>query len=148
MSRTDMYDWMTTIVLRQKTHEFRKVLYPASVRRVWFYETSPISAIRYVCEIGPPVIRPSPSAGEVDTSPGSWLPDDGSIGNAEYNARTGLFANCDYAYPVLSCVRLKEAIPLARMREDYGIKLAPKGMIYVPEAMREALDLGEQEKVW
>jgi hypothetical protein len=51
------YDWMQMIVDRSKTYEFRKGRYPTSVLRIWFYQTAPISAITYICEIDPGLTR-------------------------------------------------------------------------------------------
>ncbi len=39
------------ICQRTKNHEFRKYLFPPFVERLWIYETSPISSIRYVATI-------------------------------------------------------------------------------------------------
>lgn len=139
---------MNLIVLRHKTYEFRKVLYPATVKRIWFYETSPSSSIRYICDIGPAVIRPSqPSFTSID-SPQILLPEDGSIGNADYNAHAKDYDLYDYAYPILGCWRLKDPISLGKMKETYGFKGAPRGMVYVKEDMRVAVSVGDQIKVW
>lgn len=138
---------MQLIVSRSKTHEFRKVLYPTTVRHIWFYETSPISSIRYICQIGPPVIRPSPPHSTISPTT-AYLPEDGSIGNAEYNAYAADFEGYNYAYPILSCIRLSTSIGLARMKEEFGIKIAPRRMIYVPEKMKADVSLEEEEKIW
>jgi hypothetical protein len=76
------------------------------------------------------------------------LSEDGSIGNAEYNAQAADYTGYNYAYRVLSCTRLEEPITLGRMKSEFGVGIAPRGMIYVPEAMRVSVDLSEQEKVW
>jgi hypothetical protein len=63
-------------------------------------------------------------------------------------AYAGDFEKYDYAYPILSCFRLKEPIGVGRMKEEFGIKIAPRGMIYVPEGMKAGVDLKMEEKVW
>lgn len=145
---------MALIVSRTKSHEFRKVRYPPTLRRIWFYETAPISAIRYICDVGSPVVRPPkhnlPPASSSAPSRGrrNFLPEDGSTGNSDYNAYHPDYAGYDYAYPILSCTKLAVPVDLARMKDTFGIKGAPRGMVFVPDAMREAVELQEQEKVW
>jgi hypothetical protein len=48
------------IVAQRKNHEFRKYLIPITVKRMWIYETAPVSAIRYCA-----VIEPGKQPGEL-----------------------------------------------------------------------------------
>ena len=127
---------MQQIVDQTKTYEFRKRLYRPTVKRIWFYETAPKSAITYICEILPAHIR----------SHDDPLPLDG-IGNKEYNDRDPTFEGYDYAYRVMSCHRLWSPIDLGKMK-DYGIGGAPRGMVYVPRKMMEDIHWGKQKCVW
>jgi predicted transcriptional regulator len=43
---------MDQIVKGLKNYEFRKYSIPSSVKRMWFYETRPLSRLLYVIEIG------------------------------------------------------------------------------------------------
>lgn len=139
---------MDLIVLGKKTYEFRKVLYPSTVRRICFYETSPISSIRHTCAIGPPVIRPTLPLSIPPPCPDKLLPEDGSTGNTDFNARAKDYEGYDYAYPTLGCWKLKDPMSFADMREKYGFKGAPRGMIYVKEDMRVVICVEDQIKMW
>jgi hypothetical protein len=44
---------VTNIVNRAKNHEMRTWSIPPTVCRVWIYETKPVSALKYMAEIGP-----------------------------------------------------------------------------------------------
>jgi len=137
---------MAMIVQRQKTHEFRTRRYPPTVERVWFYETAPTSAITYICHVGPVVVRP-PRASAGESRVADRLKEDG-YGNADYNAHHPDFERYEYAYPVLSCYRLKRPIGLVEMKDTYGIQGAPRGMVYVPKRMKDDVKWQEQEEVW
>jgi hypothetical protein len=69
------------------------------------------------------------------------------VGNAASNAHDQHSDRYDFAYPVLSCHRLKEPITLAQMKDKYGIKGAPQGMVYVPQRTREEVGWEEQQKI-
>ena len=43
--------------------------------------------------------------------------------------------------------KLKAPLPLKQMRELYGIKAAPQGLIYVPDGLRESVPWNEQHIV-
>ncbi|KAJ7499402.1 hypothetical protein FB451DRAFT_37216 [Mycena latifolia] len=133
-------NYMDDIVRREKSYEFRKYRLLPSVQRVWFYLTAPRSHLAYVCEIDPARTR----------APGDApLPEDGMLGNAEFNSvRDGEWAGYDYAYRVRSVWRLKEPIGLAVMKERYGIGGAPRGMMYLPEAIAADVVWDQQECVW
>nr|XP_031858858.1 uncharacterized protein CI109_005677 [Kwoniella shandongensis]KAA5525930.1 hypothetical protein CI109_005677 [Kwoniella shandongensis] len=137
MAHTPTEDYMQQIVQRVKTHEFRKRLYPPSILGIWFYETSPTSSITHICEIGPTHVR----------SRDSPLVEDG-IGHEGYNAHHPDWKGYDYAYPLVSCWRIKEPISLARMKEHYGLGGAPRGMVYVPRRMKDEVKWVEQWLIW
>lgn len=139
---------MQQIVLRLKNHEFRKRLYPSSIRRIWFYETAPIPIITYICEIGPTCVRTRPAQGPAQSSvPAPVLADDG-IGNNEFNEYQPDWEGYDYAYPIISCWRIREPISLGRMKERYGLGGAPRGMVCVPQRMKDDIKWDQQELVW
>jgi predicted transcriptional regulator len=125
---------MQQIVDRVKTYEFRKKLYPPTVLRVWFYETAPISAITYICEIDPANVRGQDPP----------LPETG-LGNKEYNSGDPTFKGYDFAYRVKSCWRLREAVKLEALK-GYGIGGAPRGMVYVPEQLGRDIVWDKQEE--
>ncbi|KAJ7666538.1 hypothetical protein B0H17DRAFT_1089613 [Mycena rosella] len=133
-------NYMEDIVRREKSYEFRRYRLAPSVQRIWFYLTAPRSHIAYICEIDPARTRAA-----VDAP----LPEDGMLGNAEFNSvRGGEWTGYDYAYRVRSVWRVKEAIGLTEMKKAYGIGGAPRGMVYVPEGMKAAVVWNEQECVW
>ncbi|KAJ5318635.1 hypothetical protein N7476_005055 [Penicillium atrosanguineum] len=63
---------MRNIASGAKNHEYRGYLLPSSVRRIWFYTTAPVKRLEYVARI---------SAGK----PPGTVPNDGGIGNADFN---------------------------------------------------------------
>ncbi|GFZ43502.1 hypothetical protein JCM24511_01222 [Saitozyma sp. JCM 24511] len=138
MARTASEDYMQQIVLRLKTHEFRKRRYPTSVLRFWFYETSPINAITYICEV-------SPAHSRSEDGP---LGDEEGIGNRDYNEFDPSFEGYEYAYRVKSCWRVVQPVGLDRLMKDFGLGGAPRGMVYVPEELARVVAWDEQELVW
>ncbi|WWC88248.1 uncharacterized protein L201_003154 [Kwoniella dendrophila CBS 6074] len=141
MARTPSEDYMQQIVSQIKTHEFRKRLYPSTVQRIWFYETSPISAITYICGTLPAHNRITDGT----------LDDEIGIGNKEYNENDGKdkdWLGYDYAYKITSCYKLPKPITLKEMKEKYGIKGAPRGMVYVTYRMMDDIKLDDQKCVW
>ncbi|KAK6907912.1 hypothetical protein L486_05835 [Kwoniella mangroviensis CBS 10435] len=137
MSHTPTEDYIQQIVQRLKSYEFRKRLYPETVKRIWFYETAPKSSITYICETHPAHIRARDGP----------LKEDG-IGNKEYNEYHQDWEGYDYAYRVRSCYRIKKPIGLEEMRMKFGIGGAPRGMVYVPGRMMEDVKVEEQECIW
>ncbi|WWC71172.1 uncharacterized protein I206_105125 [Kwoniella pini CBS 10737] len=137
MAHTSTEDYMQQIVNKSKTHEFRKKLYPSSVVRIWFYETFPISAITYICEINPAHIRDK--NGLLDTI---------GIGNKEFNEPHKDWLGYEYAYKVISCYKSNRPITLNEMKSKYGINGAPRGMVYVKQKMMEDVKWDEQECIW
>jgi len=133
---TDGY--MQQIVRRDKNYEFRRYEIAPSVKRIWFYLNAPISSIVYICEIDPARTR----------KPGDDpLPEDG-LGNREYNTRHKDWDRFDYAYRVRSVRQLKESIRLKEMKEVYGMKSAPRSLVYVPSMLSKAVLWDEQTVLW
>ena len=131
-------DYMQQIVRREKNYEFRRYEIAPSVRRIWFYLNAPISSIVYICEIYPARTR----------KPGDEpLPEDG-LGNHEYNTRHKDWDGFDYAYRIRSVRRLKESIRLKEMKEVYGMKSAPRSLVYVPSIMSKTMRWDEQTVLW
>ncbi|KAJ7655221.1 hypothetical protein DFH06DRAFT_1201943 [Mycena polygramma] len=134
---TDNY--MQNIVCKEKNYEFRRYRISPSVQRIWFYLNAPLSHIAYICEIDPARTR---NAGDPP------LPEDG-LGNTEFNSeRGGDWERCDYAYRIRSVWRIKIPISLKAMKEQYGLKGAPRGLVYVPELLASDVLWDQQECVW
>ncbi|KAG9257377.1 uncharacterized protein F5Z01DRAFT_384352 [Emericellopsis atlantica] len=64
---------MENIASGLKNHEYRKYKLPDEVRRIWFYTTAPTSAVCYIAEVS------------CAKEPGE-VPENGGIGNADFNA--------------------------------------------------------------
>ncbi|KAK7019854.1 hypothetical protein R3P38DRAFT_3272601 [Favolaschia claudopus] len=131
-------DYMQQIVDRDKTHEFRRYLISPSVKRVWFYLNAPESHLQYICEIDPAHTR------NLGDPP---LPEEGA-GNKEFNARHKDWDKYDFAYRILSVRELSAPIKLAEMRDKYGMKSAPRGLVYVPEGLLSGVKWEEQRLLW
>ena len=130
-------DCMQQIVRGEKTYEFRRYLISPSVKRIWFYLNAPLSHIGYICEIDSARTR------NLGDEP---LPDDG-LGNKEYNSRHKDCDRYDFAYRVKSVWRIQEPITLAVMKKKFGIKIAPRGLIYVPPKMAVEVPWEDQARV-
>lgn len=131
-------DYMQQIVRREKNHEFRRYLIPNSVERIWFYLNAPLSHIAYVCEIDPARTR----------NPGEKpLVEDG-LGNKEFNERHKDWEQYDFAYRIRSVYRLVKPIKLATLKETYGVKGAPRGLVYTPKALLYDVKWGTQACIW
>jgi predicted transcriptional regulator len=130
-------NYMQHIVRGEKTYEFRRYLISPSVKRIWFYLNAPLSHVGYICEIDSARTR----------NPGDEpLPEDG-LGNREYNSRHKDCDRYDFAYRIKSIWRIREPITLAVMKETFGIKIAPRGLIYVPPKMVLEVPWEDQERV-
>ncbi len=129
---------MQQIVRREKTYEFRRYRISSAVTRIWFYLNAPRSAIAYVCEIDRARTR----------LPGDPpLPEDGA-GNREFNTFHNDWDRYDFAYRVRSVRRLAAPISLRQMKDEYGFKAAPRGLVYVPPSMSEDVPLEAQKLLW
>jgi predicted transcriptional regulator len=140
-SRTDIIlpirdPYMTQIVQGVKNYEFRKYRLKASIRRIWFYRTAPHSSLTHICEILPARTR---QAGD------SPLLENG-LENAEFNARHPDWEGYDYAYEILSVWELRELIPFAVMRDKFGFRSAPRGLVYLPKRIRDCVVWNKQKK--
>ncbi|KAF8056308.1 hypothetical protein FPV67DRAFT_1532175 [Lyophyllum atratum] len=130
-------DHLQEIVLGHQNHEFRKTRLPPSVQRIWFYTPLPHSHITYICEIGPATTR----------NPGDPpLLHDG-LGNQQFNERHRDWAACDFAYFVRSVYRIHEPVTLQELKIRYGMKGAPRGLVYVPEGMVRGVPWDAQQRV-
>lgn len=112
-------DYMQHIVQGKKNYEFRRYRIAASVTRVWFHLIAPQSHIGYICELDNAVTR---------TATDEKLEEDG-LGNKEFNEGHN---GCDYAYRICSVYELRKPITLAIMKSKYGMKIAPRGLVYTP----------------
>jgi len=132
-----------------KTHEFRKYLLPASVKRIWFFSVEPPSShlkefpgaaekyniIEYVCEIEPAVTR-----GE-----GEWeLPEDGA-GNREFNKCQEGWDMYEYAYRVAGVWKLEQSLGLEELRGN-GIE-GPVGKGRGSDVPRSLVDVVRKNMV-
>lgn len=71
------------------------------------------------------------------------LKEDG-IGNKEFNERHKDWEGFDYAYEILSVYELECPIGLEEMRGKYGMKGAPRGLVYLPRKVGEDVRWREQ----
>ncbi|CAG9941004.1 unnamed protein product [Clonostachys rosea f. rosea IK726] len=107
--------YVANIVSREKNHEFRNYLLPASVKRLWIYETSPLSSIRYIATI---------SQGK---RPGEICNPDG-LENDEFD-RGDLEGSAKY---------LPASYSLSDLKRKGWLKGAPQKYCFLKPAMREA----------
>ncbi|KZT19413.1 hypothetical protein NEOLEDRAFT_969146 [Neolentinus lepideus HHB14362 ss-1] len=143
MERTDAIlpikaEYMDRIIRKEKNYEFRRYFINPSVKRIWFYLTAPFSHIAYICEIDPARTR---KAGD------ELLLEDG-LGNKEFNERHADWTGYDYAYRVRSVRRIAEPVALQMMRDVYGMKSAPRSLVYAPPKLLRDLQWMEQTLVW
>ncbi|EWZ29743.1 uncharacterized protein FOBCDRAFT_280659 [Fusarium oxysporum Fo47] len=143
--RTDMIlamndPYMQQIIDGTKTYEFRKYNM-AGIQRIWFYRTAPHSAITHICPVNEAVTR------NPDDQP---LPEDG-LGNKEYNQKDPDYDGYDYAYRINAVYEVNaeggQGITWAMMRDEHGMKIAPRGRVRVPESMIAQYSLEGQNKV-
>ena len=131
-------DYMEQIVRREKTYEFRRYLISSCVQRIWFYLNAPHSHIRYICAIDPARTR------NAEDEP---LPEDGA-GNHEFNTRHEDWDKYDYAYRILDVREISPPIPLSDLKAIYGMKGAPRGLVYVPPTLVNGCKVEEQQLLW
>ncbi|KAF5008667.1 hypothetical protein FDECE_5079 [Fusarium decemcellulare] len=143
--RTDMIlamndPYMQQIIDGTKTYEFRKYNM-AGIKRIWFYRTAPHSAITHICPVNPAATR---NTGDEP------LPEDG-LGNKEYNDKHPDYDGHDYAYRINSVYEINaeggKGITLPMMKDEHGMKMAPRGRMAVPESMLAQYKLEDQRKV-
>lgn len=116
---------VANIVSRVKNHEFRNYLLPVSVKRLWIYETSPASAVRYVATI---------SHGK---RPGE-IREPGGLRNDEFD-RGDLEGRVKYAYEILKLEELDEPYTLATLKSYGWLGGAPQKYCFVKPGMAAAL---------
>jgi hypothetical protein len=116
---------VANIVTRVKNHEFRNYLLPVSVKRLWIYETSPASSIRYVATI---------SHGK---RPGE-IRDPKGLRNDEFD-RGDLEGRVKYAYEILKLEELPKPYSLTTLKSNGWLGGAPQKYCFVKPAMAAAL---------
>ncbi|KAG4261583.1 hypothetical protein FPRO03_11600 [Fusarium proliferatum] len=138
LAMNDLY--MQQIVDGTKTYEFRKYNM-AGIKRIWLYRTAPHSAITHICPVNEAVTRNSGDAP---------LHEDG-LGNKEYNEKNADYEGYDFAYRINAVYEIQaeggRGITWAMMRDEHGMKIAPRGRVRVPESMIEQYRLEDQKKV-
>lgn len=118
---------VANIVSRVKNHEFRNYLLPVSVNRLWIYETSPASAVRYVATI---------SHGK---RPGE-IREPGGLRNDEFD-RGDLEGRVKYAYEILKLEELESPYTLATLKSNGWLGGAPQKYCFVKPEMATALSV-------
>jgi hypothetical protein len=129
--------YISQIVNGTKNYEFRKYRIRPDVRRVWFYLNKPDSCIKYICEITPAQTR---NKGDPP------LKEDG-LGNQEFNTRHKAWNGYDYAYKILSLYELYQPISLSEMRSAYNMKCAPRGLVFVPDLIKQTVGWNNQKQL-
>ena len=125
---------VANIVNRTKNHEFRNYLLPLSVNRLWIYETSPASAIRYVATI---------SHGK---RPGEICEPNG-LRNDEFD-RGDLEKRVKYAYEILKLEELEKPYTLATLKYNGWLGGAPQKYCFVKPEMATALSVATRRLVF
>ncbi|KAF5689881.1 hypothetical protein FDENT_4195 [Fusarium denticulatum] len=99
------------------------------------------SAITHICPVNEAVTRNSGDAP---------LPEDG-LGNKEYNDKDADYEGYDFAYQINAVYEIQaeggRGITWAMMRDEHGMKIAPRGRVRVLESMIEQYRLEDQKKV-
>jgi hypothetical protein len=126
------------IVTQLKNHEYRKFLIPATVNRIWIYETAPMSAIRCWAIIGP------------GKRPGELAEDDlDGLDNRSFNNRETLQtrgSGSQFAYKILELYRLESGLRLETLKEKGWLKGAPQKHNFAPQDMVSELQPGLVKK--
>jgi predicted transcriptional regulator len=139
-ARTDVIlpitnEYMQQITSGNKNYDFRRVYIAFSVCRVWFYLTAPHSEIGYISEISPARTRHHPGD--------QPLVEDG-LGNRQFNQGSATRDGVNYAYRLRSVYKLKSPVGLKDLRERYGLKGPPRGLVYVPSILARDVVWNEQ----
>ncbi len=113
---------VVNIVNRTKNHEMRNWAFPASTRRIWIYETKPVSALKYMAEISPP------------KRPGEIV-DEGGLGNADFNGK--LREGSWNAYEILQLYELVDPIALSTIISNGWMNAAPQRLTCVRPAVAD-----------
>ncbi|KAK4447822.1 hypothetical protein QBC34DRAFT_449985 [Podospora aff. communis PSN243] len=128
--------YMGQVLVGTKNYEFRRYCMKPSVERIWFYRTAPYSAITHVSEILPARTR----------DPDDPLEEDG-LGNAEFNNRHKDWRGYDFAYRILSVYELRRPIRFSEMKSRHGIKIPPRGLVYLPQTIAKAVPWQKQKLI-
>jgi predicted transcriptional regulator len=128
---------MQQIVTGEKSYEFRKYCLKHSIKRIWFYRTAPRSSIEYICEILPAKTR----------GPGDSPLEEDGLGNKEFNTRHRDWEGYDFAYKILSVYKLDKPITLYDLKNNHGIKCAPRSLVYTPPSLMELVEWQRQTKL-
>ncbi|KZV99213.1 hypothetical protein EXIGLDRAFT_725848 [Exidia glandulosa HHB12029] len=75
------------------------------------------------------------------------IPEDGK-GNHEFNTYDEDWHGYGFAYRVRSVRKLRNPLTLAMMKEKYGSKLAPRGLVYLQAQISADIPWDEQELIW
>ncbi|KAH8659542.1 hypothetical protein BGZ61DRAFT_311694, partial [Ilyonectria robusta] len=118
---------VANIVSRVKNHEFRNYLLPAEVRRLWIYETSPASSVKYVA-----TISAGKRPGEIQ-DPTGLRNDEFDEGRREHLVK--------YAYEIHRLEALATPISLRDLKRNGWLKGPPQKYCYVKQSMRHALSV-------
>ena len=129
--------YMTQIVEGHKNYEFRRYCLKPSVKRIWFYRTAPYSSIAHICEI---LTARTRNAGDPP------LEEDG-MGNREFNNKAKDYEGYDFAYKILSVYEIEKPLLLKDLMSRYGMKSAPRGMVYLPKAIFDDLVWDKQRRI-
>lgn len=125
---------VANIVNCVKNHEFRKYLLPAEVRRLWIYETSPASAIKYIA-----TISAGKRPGEI-RDPSGLRNDDFDDGRLEHRVK--------YAYEIQSLEELATPISLGDLKRNGWLNGPPRKYCYVERSMSQALSVAPTNLVF
>jgi hypothetical protein len=117
---------IANIASRAKNHEFRKYLIPNSVKRMWFYTSSPAQRLQYVA-----VISNGKKPGEIDKT-------EFHIGNAEFNAGD---MGSSYAYEIIHLYELGQSLSLQELIGKKYLKGPPQKYQWVSEEMVDDIPL-------
>ncbi|KAI9645085.1 hypothetical protein NHQ30_005819 [Ciborinia camelliae] len=107
------------IISRKKNHEFRSYNFPATVRRIWIYQTKPISTLTHMAVISEPK-----SPGEITNLEG--------LGNIEFNSGE---TRSKIAYEILELYALANPMTFEELKSRQWFRAAPQKYARVPPAV-------------
>lgn len=130
------HPFMGQMVSGVKNYEFRRYRMSHMVSHVYFYILAPISAIRYVASIKTVHSRrldgPIPETG---------------VGNREFNEGAAQWKGYEFAYEITGVWELLKEISLQELKDNYGLKGAPRGLVYAPEKLTRDYGLDKMKKL-
>jgi hypothetical protein len=110
------------ILGRARDHIIRAYSFPPTVCRIWIVETKPVSALKYLAEIGPA------------KRPGQIL-DESGLESAKFNTRAGSWT----AYEILQLYELSDPLPWAKLKANEWLNEPPKKFSRVGPAVVDQL---------